>query len=231
MSLHVRHRRLPSPTRRAILSVSAVVSLCAVAIFAAQSRTYCVSAGTQVAPLYLEPWPEQHETTHHVNIEPPVLSHVAEPPPLYLVDTTPQLTAVDNEPGIDISELTEDFTPLIAAELSDTAAESRPERPAKSPAQQTQTVATYTPPQYVTAPQPAYPEQLRRRRISGTVRVRIHINAQGSPTAVDILSSPHPAFSQTAKRTILSSWRFSPARSGNTRIAASITTSVIFTLD
>ncbi len=231
MSLHVRHRLLTSPTRRAILSVAAVVSLCVAAIFAAQSRTYYVSAGSHVVPLHLEPWSEQRETTVHVHIKPPVQSLVAEPPPLYLIDTTPQLAAVENAPGIDISELTDDFTPIIAAELSDTAAESTPERPEKPRAQQTQAVATYTPPQYVATPQPPYPEQLRRRRISGTVRVRIHINAQGSPTAVDILASPHPAFSQSAKHTILSSWRFSPALSGNTRIAATITTSVIFTLD
>ena len=90
--------------------------------------------------------------------------------------------------------------------------------------------ADYTPPQYAAAPQPHYPKDLQRRRITGTVRVRIHINTQGDPTSVEILSSTHPSFSQTAKQAILTSWHFTPAKSGSTPVAASITTNINFAL-
>ncbi len=70
---------------------------------------------------------------------------------------------------------------------------------------------TYTPPAPLNTPSPAYPSALRSSRRTGLVQLRIHINTEGKPTSVEIISSNHPAFAETARNHILSHWKFSPA--------------------
>lgn len=86
----------------------------------------------------------------------------------------------------------------------------------------------YTPPQYKLNPLPIYPKELARKRIKGHVNVRIHINAVGKPTSVEIINSSHPAFSKAAKEKIMSDWLFSPAQSGGSSIAATVITTINF---
>lgn len=83
----------------------------------------------------------------------------------------------------------------------------------------------------VHSPRPPYPESLRRRRITGSVGVRISVSAQGTPSAVDITrSSGHAEFDSTTRSWILRHWRFQPATSGGRAIASSVTTTVHFLL-
>lgn len=83
----------------------------------------------------------------------------------------------------------------------------------------------------VHSPRPPYPESLRRRRITGSVGVRIAVSAQGLPSAVDITrSSGHAEFDSTTRSWILRHWRFQPATSGGRAIASSVTTTVHFRL-
>ena len=70
---------------------------------------------------------------------------------------------------------------------------------------------TFTPPFCKVAPQPDYPTAMKSTRRRGEVRMRIHINQEGTPTAVDILSSTHIAFAQATQHCILKRWKFVPA--------------------
>ncbi|MBR5213778.1 MAG: energy transducer TonB [Akkermansia sp.] len=235
MALHVRHNLLPKPTLRVVISLSAVAGLCVLGFLADQYTTTFSSIDKKSQTIQITPWDEEPETTESIHIVPPQLPDIQDPEPLYLIDTTPQLSTVETIPHIDIPDLTEDAPPLMAAILCEITAEDAPvdtkktaPAPNQSPHGHPTEQNNYTPPQYAATPQPPYPKDLQRRRISGNVRVRIHINAQGTPTAVDILSSSHPAFSQATQHAILTSWRFTPATDGNNCVAATVTTSVVF---
>ena len=78
----------------------------------------------------------------------------------------------------------------------------------------------------VAAPRPPYPSAMRKRRITGSVGVRISVSPQGLPTAVDIIRpSGHSEFDTTTRSWILRHWRFQPAST-----AAVFTTTVHFRL-
>ena len=67
---------------------------------------------------------------------------------------------------------------------------------------------------------------MRKRRITGSVGVRISVSPQGLPTAVDITRpSGHSEFDATTRSWILRHWRFQPAAT-----AAIFTTTVHFRL-
>lgn len=90
---------------------------------------------------------------------------------------------------------------------------------------------TFTPPAYLHCPQPPYPAHLRQRRASGTVGVSITVAADGAPTEVQITSpSGHPALDSLARRWILQHWRFTPAQQDGRTLAASVRTSITFSL-
>ena len=83
----------------------------------------------------------------------------------------------------------------------------------------------------VHSPRPPYPSAMRKRRITGSVGVRIAVSPQGLPTAVDITRpSGHSEFDTTTRSWILRHWRFQPATSGGRAIASSVTTTVHFRL-
>ena len=78
----------------------------------------------------------------------------------------------------------------------------------------------------VHSPRPPYPSAMRKRRITGSVGVRISVSPQGLPTAVDITRpSGHSEFDTTTRSWILRHWRFQPAAT-----AAIFTTTVHFRL-
>jgi TonB family protein len=62
----------------------------------------------------------------------------------------------------------------------------------------------------VTQSKPIYPEMAARLGVSGTVILRVQVNAQGKPTKVDVVSG-HPVLAAAAKSAVESGWRFSPA--------------------
>ena len=57
---------------------------------------------------------------------------------------------------------------------------------------------------------PIYPEMAARLGVSGTVILRVQVNAQGKPTKVQVISG-HPVLAAAAKSAVESGWRFSPA--------------------
>jgi len=58
-------------------------------------------------------------------------------------------------------------------------------------------------------PKPVYPKALSRAGITGDVRVRFTVHANGSVDKVGILESDHPDFAE-ATRVALEQWRFKP---------------------
>ncbi len=65
---------------------------------------------------------------------------------------------------------------------------------------------------YEHAPPPRYPRQALQRGWQGTVWLRVHVDAQGRPVAVDIhQGSGHGLLDRTAREQVLKRWRFVPA--------------------
>jgi protein TonB len=58
-------------------------------------------------------------------------------------------------------------------------------------------------------PRPVYPVALQRAGITGDVRVRFMVNADGSVSKVSILQSDHPDLAE-ATRVAIEQWRFKP---------------------
>lgn len=159
----------------------------------------------------------------------------APPPQMDLhteVYTTPELTNLD--------ELCVDELPLLLPiELisSPEIDAAPPPPPPTSPSpfrQKSPAIAThsdkphYIPPVCLLAPQPDYPPALRSSRRSGSVRIRIEISSDGTPTAVTIISSTHPDFAATVRRCILKQWKFRPAKTNGTPTASAATQTIYF---
>ena len=81
-------------------------------------------------------------------------------------------------------------------------------------------VADLVPPVLLVSPAPEYPDGARRLRAEGLVLCRLHVDAHGAVTAVDIEeSSGHPDLDQAAALG-LRTWRFKPATLDGKPIAA-----------
>ncbi len=82
---------------------------------------------------------------------------------------------------------------------------------------------------YRAAPKPPYPSALRSRRVEGSVRVRIYVNAEGGVTQVELLeSSGHRELDETARNWVMRHWTFHPAKRDGESVAALVTTSIHF---
>ena len=232
MALHVRHNTTNGVQGRICLSIASVV-LCAMLYIHSHGITFSAPPKNKAATVYSLPQPEQpqkQETTAprvELSTQPP-----AEPEPVCIIDTSPMMpeyeapyipTGANLAEGI--GETTDEY--LFYSELTPQFEEA-PHTQARVPAPET--ALTYTPPQYAATPQPPYPKEMMRRRVEGSVRARIHIDPQGKPLAVEIISSTHPAFAKAAKQTILSGWRFHPAHNGPSPVSATVVTTVRFVM-
>ncbi|OGU23511.1 MAG: energy transducer TonB [Hydrogenophilales bacterium RIFOXYD1_FULL_62_11] len=84
---------------------------------------------------------------------------------------------------------------------------------------------------YLNNPKPPYPALSRRLGEEGTVRLSILVNADGSVARLELVkSSGHPRLDQSAMNTVQSSWKFEPARQGDTPVAGWVTVPIQFTL-
>jgi protein TonB len=71
------------------------------------------------------------------------------------------------------------------------------------------------------APAPPYPRAAEQRRLQGTVTLRIHVDAGGTPIEVMVeRSSGHAVLDQAAIKVVKSRWRFVPATSAGVPIEA-----------
>ena len=83
---------------------------------------------------------------------------------------------------------------------------------------------------YLNNPAPAYPPLSRRLREQGTVLLRVHVDADGRATEVEVKSSSgSPRLDQAALLTVRQ-WRFVPGRLGGQAIAAWVLVPVAFSL-
>ena len=93
-----------------------------------------------------------------------------------------------------------------------------------------ESVATPSALAYAFAPPPTYPHQALRRGESGTVWLRVEVDAQGRPTNVTVHeSSGSKALDLAARKQVLQRWRFVPARQGDQAVAAVGLVPIVFT--
>lgn len=142
------------------------------------------------------------------------------------------------------------FLPLLPTELMPTPqpvaatlarqAHQKPRSPAAKPAataaqaaaSSAQAADDYSPPAYRSAPSPPYPAAMRQSHLEGSVRLRIFLDADGSPLRVEIAAgSGHAAFDTTARDWVLRHWSFTPARQNGRAVPGTVVTTVRFVLD
>lgn len=233
MALHVRHTAVCSTERQAIASALVLLLIVACYVFTVGQHLYTEVQDRHSVQVVANLSPEQEEEVPH-------LMHLAsnelpEAPPLlepYSPEIdTPELTISEAE----IIQGEEDEAEFFFSCFTPGQLMAQEEPPTPPPAIRKLTPthsqkSTYTPPRYAATPQPSYPKELLRKRLTGTVRVRIRIADTGKATAVEVLSATHPAFAQSARRTILQSWRFTPATEGGKAVISSVTTTIYFKL-
>lgn len=84
---------------------------------------------------------------------------------------------------------------------------------------------------YLENPAPQYPKLSRRRGEQGKVTLRVRVRPDGRAEAVEVAhSSGHPRLDDAARETV-QSWRFVPARQGETAIESSLLVPIVFKLD
>lgn len=231
MAIHVRHHTRDKHAFRLTCSLFAVITcivsaipLSAVHVFSSHKKT-AISRNIQTE--------KKEEKQPETKNKPAFKEHILElPEPLLIVDTSWELPLYV-EAYIDIhaeeTETTTEYLLFPMADLSECEAESDASHTKHGNDKQAALKeATYTPPQYKLTPQPEYPKELARKRINGQVHVRIQIDANGIPTGVEIVSSTHPAFAKAVNEKIMEDWRFSPAKSDNTPVASTVTTTINF---
>lgn len=87
------------------------------------------------------------------------------------------------------------------------------------------------PADYLNNPRPPYPSLSRRQGEQGIVRLNILVNPDGSVARLELLkSSGYPRLDRSAMETVQSSWKFEPARQGDTPVAAWVIVPIQFTL-
>lgn len=83
---------------------------------------------------------------------------------------------------------------------------------------------------YLHNPQPPYPEMARRLGQQGRVVLRVRVNAQGTPLAIDVHRSSGFSRLDDAARAAVEHWRFVPARRGNDAVESSVLVPIQFDL-
>jgi protein TonB len=73
-------------------------------------------------------------------------------------------------------------------------------------------------PVIVTQRNPDYPIELRNTNMAGTVVVRFIVNSIGAVTNIEVVSSPHPAFTRAVVRS-LDKWKFKPGMKGGKAVS------------
>lgn len=82
---------------------------------------------------------------------------------------------------------------------------------------------------YLNNPRPPYPPELMEQGISGTVKLRVMVEADGKPSNVEVVSATHPEFGESARQTVLNHYTFIPAAHNGQPVRQSYTFTIRFT--
>jgi protein TonB len=121
------------------------------------------------------------------------------------------------------------------AATSAAAAPAAPPAPAAPAAAAAPAPVAVVPPRfdaaYLSNPLPPYPSAAKRMGEEGRVLLRVQVGADGKPTDVTVVkSSGFPRLDESARDTVLRSWRFVPARQGDQPVAGAVKVPIDFTL-
>lgn len=84
---------------------------------------------------------------------------------------------------------------------------------------------------YLNNPPPSYPSVSRQMQENGTVILRVHVNAHGTASTVELRTSSGSKRLDNAAIEAVRHWRFVAAKLGNEAIAAWVLVPIIFQLD
>lgn len=163
-----------------------------------------------------------------------VVIPVYEPPktPPKPTEPPPELTRVRPAPARTQPPARIEPVPSDPAPLAETGTEpalpegdAGPEAASFDPGPQVATLA------YAEAPPPRYPRPAIQRRLEGVVTLRVLVDAEGRPQAVDVeRSSGHRVLDQAAREQVLARWRFHPAMRDGRAVPAYALVPVAFRL-
>lgn len=84
---------------------------------------------------------------------------------------------------------------------------------------------------YLDNPRPPYPPLSRRSGEQGKVVLRVHVEANGLPSMVEVhTTSGFERLDKVAAATV-KRWRFTPGRQGSTPVATRVDVPITFTLE
>lgn len=83
----------------------------------------------------------------------------------------------------------------------------------------------------IQSPAPDYPPEALRNGDSGTVLLRVHVGADGTPYAVDLLESSHSRALDRAASDVVKRWRFRPAQRDGQAVAGEVQIPIAFNAD
>ena len=81
---------------------------------------------------------------------------------------------------------------------------------------------------YLNNPKPPYPPQLEEDGVSGTVKLRVMVEANGKPSSVEVLSATRPEFARSAEKTVRERFTFVPAKRNGQPVRQSYTFTLRF---
>ena len=141
------------------------------------------------------------------------------PPPVVIPDPTPPVSPVPVAP---VQE-----TPPEPSRVEPT-----PVAPPPSPPKAEEYVAPSSDAAYLHNPKPAYPLIAQRRGWQGVTLLEVRVSAQGKPLSVSIkMSSGYAVLDDTARDTVLNSYRFEPARRNGEKVEATVELPMRFSLN
>lgn len=163
-------------------------------------------------------------------VEPPPPKTVT-PPPRPLPPLRPTLS--EPVPAPPVAPVQEAPPPVTESPPLDAAPAASPPSPPPAPPK---VVEEYIPPSsdaaYLHNPKPVYPLIAQRRGWQGVTLLEVRVSAQGKPLSVSIKkSSGHAVLDDTARDTVLNSYRFEPARRNGEEVEATVELPMRFTLN
>ena len=106
-----------------------------------------------------------------------------------------------------------------------------PPRRAPAPSGEAGPAGAQTAPTPIESPAPDYPREAFRNGESGTVLLRVHVDADGIPSAVDLVESSHSRSLDRAASDAVRRWRFRPAQRDGHAVPGEVQIPISFNAD